>query len=257
MSASAAAQVTVTAPDVVEGETATITVTGKASIHANTAATTVTLQVTAASDTDGVGTENDVSQNLGDMVSLRFPANDTTEAVTSTQSATLTVQTHHDADAEDETIALSYNLGSVGTLEPSVSGSRFALLCRERHDEKSYSRRTFRRMLTRAGFQVTAETGILFVPWWRRMLDLACYTWARPLSRFTGLAVAPFQHLSLPSGTSQWPRRVGVPPARAAGESTARRHRTDRLRAASALDAHVGTVMASPGHPCRGSGRSR
>ena len=31
--------------------------------------------------------------------------------------------------------------------------------------EKSYSRRTFRRMLTRAGFQVTAETGILFVPW--------------------------------------------------------------------------------------------
>ena len=26
--------------------------------------------------------------------------------------------------------------------------------------EKSYSRRTFRRMLTRAGFEVTAETGI-------------------------------------------------------------------------------------------------
>ena len=28
------------------------------------------------------------------------------------------------------------------------------------------------------------------------MLDLACHTWARPLSRLTGLAVAPFQHLS-------------------------------------------------------------
>ena len=72
--------------------------------------------------------------------------------------------------------------------------------------EKSYSRRTFRRMLTRAGFQVTAETGILFIPGWLRMLDLACYTWARPLSRLTGLAVAPFHHLSrwLP-----WLRRYG------------------------------------------------
>ena len=98
--------------------------------------------------------------------------------------------------------------------KPPAWGSRFALLCRERHDEKSYSRRTFRRMLTQAGFQVTAETGILFVPWWLRMLALACYTWARPLSRCTGLAVAPFQHLSLPSGTSSghdesvFPRRA-------------------------------------------------
>ena len=39
--------------------------------------------------------------------------------------------------------------------------------------EKSYSRRTFRRMLTRAGFKVTAETGILFIPGWLRMLDPA------------------------------------------------------------------------------------
>ena len=72
--------------------------------------------------------------------------------------------------------------------------------------EKSYSRRTFRRMLTRTGFRVTAETGILFVPGWLRMLDLACHTWARPLSRLTGLAVAPFQYLSqrLP-----WLRRHG------------------------------------------------
>ena len=61
-------------------------------------------------------------------------------------------------------------------------------------------------MLTRAGFEVTAETGILFMPGWLRMLDLACYTWARPLSRLTGLAVAPFHHLSrwLP-----WLRRYG------------------------------------------------
>ena len=92
--------------------------------------------------------------------------------------------------------------------------------------EKSYSRRTFRRMLTRAGFKVTAETGILFIPGWLRMLDLACYTWARPLSRLTGLAVAPFHHLSrwLP-----WLRRYGyllttvaVRPAAAAAPSPQR-----------------------------------
>ena len=51
-------------------------------------------------------------------------------------------------------------------------------------------------MLTRAGFRVTAETGILLLPGGFRMLDLACHTWARPLSRLTGLADAPFQHLS-------------------------------------------------------------
>ena len=72
--------------------------------------------------------------------------------------------------------------------------------------EKSYARRTFRRMLTQAGFRVTAETGILFLPGWLRMLDLACHTWARPLSRLTGLAVAPFQHLSQ---RVPWLRRHG------------------------------------------------
>ena len=72
--------------------------------------------------------------------------------------------------------------------------------------EKSYSRRTFRRMLTRAGFRVTAETGILFLPGWLRMLDLACHVWARPLSRLTGWAVAPFQVLSR---RVPWLRRHG------------------------------------------------
>ena len=38
------------------------------------------------------------------------------------------------------------------------------------------------------------------------MLDLACHTWARPLSRLTGLAVAPFQHLSQ---RVPWLRRHG------------------------------------------------
>ena len=78
------------------------------------------------------------------------------------------------------------------------------------------------------GFKVTAETGILFIPGWLRMLDLACYTWARPLSRLTGLAVAPFHHLSrwLP-----WLRRYGyllatvaVRPAAAGAPSPQRCH---------------------------------
>ena len=72
--------------------------------------------------------------------------------------------------------------------------------------EKSYSRRSLRRMLTRAGFHVMSETGILFIPGWLRMLDLACHAWARPLTLLTGLAVAPFQYLSQ---RFPWLRRHG------------------------------------------------
>lgn len=61
--------------------------------------------------------------------------------------------------------------------------------------EKSYSRRAFRRMLERAGLVVVAETAILFVPGWLRMLDLACHAWCRPLSRVTGACVRPFVFL--------------------------------------------------------------
>ena len=244
--------------DVMDGYTASYSVSvegGSVSASASGAMVTINAEVAGESKVTVSGTARMPgaslmpSQTVSNDASLTFPVTvvDTTLVVTLSADP-----------MEIEAAGLgyvAYEGGRECILEPSVSGSRFALLCRERHDEKSYSRRTFRRMLTRAGFQVTAETGILFVPWWRRMLDLACYTWARPLSRFTGLAVAPFQHLSLPSGTSQWPRRVGVSPARAAGESTARRHRTDRPRAASARDAHVGTVMARPGHPRRGRGR--
>ena len=71
--------------------------------------------------------------------------------------------------------------------------------------EKSYSRPVFRRMLERAGFAVTAETGILFVPGWLRMADLACHTSRfaplRWCSRLTGLLCAPFDHAS-----RRWPR---------------------------------------------------
>ena len=71
--------------------------------------------------------------------------------------------------------------------------------------EKSYSRPVFRRMLERAGFAVTAETGILFIPGGLRMLDLACHTSALPVlrwcSRLTAALCAPFDHAS-----RRWPR---------------------------------------------------
>jgi SAM-dependent methyltransferase len=58
--------------------------------------------------------------------------------------------------------------------------------------EKSYSRRALREMLERAGFRVTAETSILFIPGGLRMLDLACHAWCRPLSMVTSALVWPF-----------------------------------------------------------------
>jgi SAM-dependent methyltransferase len=58
--------------------------------------------------------------------------------------------------------------------------------------ERSFSRRALRRMLEDAGFRVTAETAILFVPGWLRMLDLACHAWCPPLARITALALRPF-----------------------------------------------------------------
>jgi SAM-dependent methyltransferase len=58
--------------------------------------------------------------------------------------------------------------------------------------EKSYSRRSLRRMLEQAGFTVVAETAILFIPGWLRILDLALHSWCRPLSWVTGSLVQPF-----------------------------------------------------------------
>ena len=58
--------------------------------------------------------------------------------------------------------------------------------------EKSYSRRALREMLQRAGLTVVAETAILFIPGWLRMLDLACHAWCRPLSWLTAACVWPF-----------------------------------------------------------------
>lgn len=58
--------------------------------------------------------------------------------------------------------------------------------------EKSYSRLALREMLLRAGFTVTAETAILFIPGGLRILDVACHSWCRPLSVLTAALVAPF-----------------------------------------------------------------
>lgn len=58
--------------------------------------------------------------------------------------------------------------------------------------EKSYSRHALKQMLERAGLQVVAETAILFIPGWLRMLDLACHAWCRPLAKVTAVLVSPF-----------------------------------------------------------------
>jgi len=58
--------------------------------------------------------------------------------------------------------------------------------------EKSYSRRSLRKMLEAAGLEVRSETGILFMPGWLRMLDLWCHTRARPLAFVTAAFIAPF-----------------------------------------------------------------
>ena len=61
--------------------------------------------------------------------------------------------------------------------------------------EKSYSRRALRQMLEKAGLAVIAETAILFIPGWLRMLDLACHAWCRPIAAVTGALVRPFMFL--------------------------------------------------------------
>jgi len=58
--------------------------------------------------------------------------------------------------------------------------------------EKSYSRRSLRRMIEATGLEVTLESGILFIPGWLRMIDLWCHTRMRPLTVITGALVKPF-----------------------------------------------------------------
>jgi hypothetical protein len=58
--------------------------------------------------------------------------------------------------------------------------------------EKSYTRAGLRRLVEAAGLAVTAETSILFVPGWLRMMDLASHVWCPPLTRLTAAAVRAF-----------------------------------------------------------------
>ena len=58
--------------------------------------------------------------------------------------------------------------------------------------EKSFTPRELRRLLESAGFEVTARSGILFIPGWLRMLDLLLYTRRSRLGWVTRGAVALF-----------------------------------------------------------------
>lgn len=80
-------------------------------------------------------------------------------------------------------------------LRPILAGVLQALGLYAYGFEKSYSRRALREMLERAGLTVVAETAILFMPGWLRMLDLACHAWCRPLAGLTAAWVWPFAAL--------------------------------------------------------------
>ena len=80
-------------------------------------------------------------------------------------------------------------------LRPLLSSALQALGLYAYGFEKSYSRGALRKMIERAGLDVVAETAILFIPGWLRMLDLACHSWCAPLARVTGALVWPFAFL--------------------------------------------------------------
>lgn len=80
-------------------------------------------------------------------------------------------------------------------LRPLMVTAMQAVGCYGYGYEKSYTRRALRDLLEEAGLEVIAETAILFIPGWLRMLDLACHAWCRPLTRITGALVFPFVFL--------------------------------------------------------------
>ncbi len=61
--------------------------------------------------------------------------------------------------------------------------------------EKSFTRRELRRLLESVGFEVRAESGILFMPGWLRMADLFMHTRYPALGWVTGALVRPFAWL--------------------------------------------------------------
>ena len=126
-SGTASAQVSTKAPaKVAEGESITVTATAKAYVPAaTTTATTVTVTVAALEGSSGTATageREDLSLNLGDKIDLVFPANRGTAPVHTTVTGTLTIQTIHDPDAEDEDFTWTFTLGPVGGLVESLTG---------------------------------------------------------------------------------------------------------------------------------------
>lgn len=61
--------------------------------------------------------------------------------------------------------------------------------------EKSFTPGQLRRLLQGAGFRVTGESGILFMPGWLRMADLWAHTRQRAVAGLTGRLVRPFAWL--------------------------------------------------------------
>jgi len=61
--------------------------------------------------------------------------------------------------------------------------------------EKSFTPRALRRLLTRGGFRVRAQSGILFIPGWLRMADLFCHVRSPRLASLTGRLIGPFAWL--------------------------------------------------------------
>ncbi|MDR7521795.1 MAG: class I SAM-dependent methyltransferase [Armatimonadota bacterium] len=58
--------------------------------------------------------------------------------------------------------------------------------------ERAFTPAALRRLLTDAGFRVTALSGILFMPGWLRIADLWCHLRVARLARLTGWLVRPF-----------------------------------------------------------------
>jgi SAM-dependent methyltransferase len=90
--------------------------------------------------------------------------------------------------------------------------------------EKSFTPRALRALLEWAGFRVTAQTGILFMPGWLRMLDLWCHTRRPALARVTAWFVRPFawlyRHVPAVRRHGYLIACVASKPARADGDAT-------------------------------------
>ena len=125
----ASAQVTVTGPmSVAEGGTATYTVNVKGVVPSGQSEDSLTVTLTdprdngAAQGTATAGENTDLSLNLGGLivtVPLPETAADKTAPISATR--TISIQTTHDADAENERFPLEFTV-SAGTLDTDATG---------------------------------------------------------------------------------------------------------------------------------------